>query len=68
MTDYGLDPCHHYSSPGLSWDAMLRMTGGKLEKIDTIDIDLFLEKGMRGGVSYISVRYSKSDKGTGYMY
>ena len=24
---YGLDLCHYYSSPGLSWDAMLKMTG-----------------------------------------
>ena len=24
---YGLDPCHYASSPGLSWDAMLKMTG-----------------------------------------
>ena len=30
---YGLDPCHYFSSPGLSWDAMLKMTGIKLEKI-----------------------------------
>ena len=22
---YGLDPCHYFSSPGLSWDAMLKM-------------------------------------------
>ena len=29
---YGLDPCHYFSSPGLSWDAMLKMTGVKLEK------------------------------------
>ena len=29
---YGLDPCHYFSSPGLSWDAMLKMTGMKLEK------------------------------------
>ena len=21
---YGLDPCHHFSSPGLSWDAKIR--------------------------------------------
>ena len=28
---YGLDPCHYSSSPGLSWDAMLRMAGVKLE-------------------------------------
>ena len=29
---------------------------------------LFLEKGMRGGVSYISKRYSKSEKTTDIMY
>ena len=29
----GLDPCNYFSSPGLSWDAMLKMTGVKLEKI-----------------------------------
>ena len=23
---YVLDPCHYFSSPGLSWDAMLKMT------------------------------------------
>ena len=22
---YGLDPCHYFSSPELSWDAMLKM-------------------------------------------
>ena len=26
---YRLDPCHYFSSPGLGWDAMLRMTGIK---------------------------------------
>ena len=30
---YELDPCHYFSSPGLSWDAMLKMTGVKSEKI-----------------------------------
>ena len=24
---YKLDPCHYFSSPGLSWDVMLKMTG-----------------------------------------
>ena len=23
---YGLDPCHYFSAPRLSWDAMLKMT------------------------------------------
>ena len=26
MQYYGLDPCHYFTSPGLSWDAMLKMT------------------------------------------
>ena len=30
---YQLDPCHYFSSPGLSWYVMLKMTGVKLEKI-----------------------------------
>ena len=30
---YGLDPCHYFSSPGLSWDAMLKMTGVQGELI-----------------------------------
>ena len=34
---YGLDLCHHFGSPGLSWVAMLKMTGVKLEKIYDID-------------------------------
>ena len=25
VKNYGLDPCHYFSSPGLSWDAMLKM-------------------------------------------
>ena len=24
---YGLDPCHYFSSPGLIWDAILKITG-----------------------------------------
>ena len=27
---YGLDPCHYCSSPRLSWDAILKMTGIKI--------------------------------------
>ena len=48
---YGLDPCCYFSSPGLSWDDMLKMTSLKLEKISNIDKYLFIEKGLRGGIS-----------------
>ena len=58
---YGLDPCHYFSSPRLSWDAMLNMTGMKLEKISDIDQYLFIEKGTREGISYIAKRYAKAN-------
>ena len=58
---YGLDPCHYFSSPGLAWDALLKMTGIELELISDIGMHLFIEKGMRGGISYIAKRYSKAN-------
>ena len=58
---YGLDPCHYFSSPELSWDAILKMTGVKLEKISDIDKYLFIEKGFRRGISYIAKRYAKAN-------
>ena len=48
---YEVDPCHYFSAPGLSWDAMLEMTCVKLKKISDIDQYLFIEKGLRGGIS-----------------
>ena len=58
---YGLDPRHYFSSPGLSWDAMLKMTGIELELISDIDMHLFIEKGMRGGITYITKRHGKAN-------
>ena len=40
---------------------MLKMTGVKLEKISDIDKYLFIEKGLRGGISYIAKRYSEAN-------
>ena len=48
---YKLDPCHYFTSPGLSWDAMLKMTNIKLELMTDVDMFQFIEKGMRGGIS-----------------
>ena len=59
---YGLDPCHYFSSPGLSWDVMLKITGVKFKKISDTDKYLFIEKGLREGISYIAKRYAKANK------
>ena len=58
---YWLDPCHYFSSLGLSCNAMLKMTGMKFQLISDIDMHWFIEKGMREGISYIAKRYSKAN-------
>ena len=65
---YSLDPSHYFSSPALSWDAMLKMAKVKPKKIGDIDMHFFIEKGMRGGISYISKRYAKVDDNKTIMY
>ena len=59
--DLELDPCHYFSAPGLSWDAMLKMTGIKLQKISDIDQYLLIEKETRGGIFYIAKRHAKAN-------
>jgi hypothetical protein len=48
---YGLDTAHFYTSPGLAWQAALKMTGVRLELLTDIDMYLFIEKGLREGIS-----------------
>ena len=58
---YNLDPAHYSSCPGFAWDAVLKMTDINLELITDIDMYQMVETGLRGGVSYIAKRYSKSN-------
>ncbi|XP_052806652.1 uncharacterized protein LOC128235904 [Mya arenaria] len=61
LQQYELDPCHFYTSPGLSWSACMKMTGVRLELLTDIDKILMVESGIRGGVSQISHRYRKAN-------
>ena len=61
LKSYELCPTHYLSAPALRWNAMLNKTKVKLELIPDPDMNIFFEKGIRGGVSYISNRYSKAN-------
>ena len=61
MGQYSLDPAHYYTSPGLSWDALLKKTGVELELLTDYDQHLFIEKGLRGGISMVSKRYARAN-------
>lgn len=56
LENYKLDPAHYYTSPGLSWDAMLKYTNVELELLTNIDMIHFFKKGIRGGISQCSDR------------
>ena len=61
LTNYGLDPAHYYTVPGLAWDAALKVTDVSLELLSDVDMLLMIVKGIRGGVSMISNRYAKAN-------
>lgn len=61
MEKYGLDPAHYYTSPGLSWDALLKKTGVVLELLTDFNMFLFIEGGMRGGISMANKRHAKAN-------
>jgi hypothetical protein len=61
MSHYGLDPGHYFSAPGMSWDALLKKTEIELELLTDIDMHLFIEKGLRGGICMVSRRFAKAN-------
>ncbi|KAL6419452.1 hypothetical protein ACFW04_011401 [Cataglyphis niger] len=61
MTSYGLDSAHYYTLPGYTWDAMLKYTGVRFELLTDIDMVMFVERGIRGGLSQCSNRYARAN-------
>ena len=61
-SDYGLDPLNYVLVPGLAWDAMLKMTGMRLELITDPKILNMLERHERGGLCFVgSKRHAKAN-------
>ena len=56
--NYKIDPPHLLTAAGLAWQASLRKSQITLELFTNIDMHLFIEKGIRGGISTISKRYA----------
>ena len=61
MSNYGLDPAHSFISPGLAWQAALKMSDVQLDLFTDINMHLFIERGIRGGVVTITHRYAKAN-------
>ncbi|KAG5316943.1 MOS1T transposase, partial [Pseudoatta argentina] len=61
IENYGLDPTYYYTLPGYTWDAMLKYTGIRFELLTDIDMVMFVERGIRGGLSQCSHRYAQAN-------
>ncbi|VEN33949.1 unnamed protein product, partial [Callosobruchus maculatus] len=58
---YGLDPAWYYTLPGYTWSCMLKYTQCKLDIMKDVDQLLFIESGIRGGISQCCGRFSKAN-------
>jgi len=54
VASYELDPAYYYTLPGFTWDAMLKHTRINFELLTDIDMDMFVERDIRGGLSHCS--------------
>ncbi len=56
---YGLDPLHYFTTPGLSWDALLKKSQIELDLLSDGEMVNLIERGIYGGISM--VRQTRSE-------
>ena len=61
LKNYGLDPAHFYTAPGLAWKACLKKTRIRLELLLDPDMILMFERGIRGGITQSVNRWAKAN-------
>ncbi|KAF0718937.1 Uncharacterized protein FWK35_00026527, partial [Aphis craccivora] len=61
LKTYGLDPNYYYTSPGMSFDCMLKYTEVNLELLSDYVQILMFEQGIRGGLTHAVKRYAEAN-------
>ncbi|RLU21144.1 hypothetical protein DMN91_005517 [Ooceraea biroi] len=60
INSYGVDPAYYYTLSGFTWDAMLKHTRINFELLTDIDMVMYIERGIRGGLSQCLNRYAQA--------
>lgn len=61
LTTFHLDPSYYVSSPQLSWDCMMKMTGCELTLLSDPAMFTLINSNLRGGISVITKRHAKAN-------
>lgn len=61
IKSFDLDPAQYYTLAGLCWSACLKMSGIELELLTDIEQYQMIEKGVRGGVAMMTLRYAEAN-------
>jgi len=61
MQIYSLDPAQYFTTPGLSWEVMLKTTNIQLELLTDIDMYRFIQNSIRMGLVQCCHRYTKAN-------
>ena len=58
---YSFNPVHYYTTSGLAWDAVLRMSRVDLQLITDVDMYHFVENSIQGGISMTSTCHAQAN-------
>ena len=64
IAEYGVDPLHCWSLPGVSWQSLLKSTRVELDLITDPDMYIAFETGRRGGLCQVSHRLLEANNPT----
>ncbi len=61
LKEMNLDACQFLSTPHLAFHLMLKITKVRLEYLTDIDKIMYLDRSVRGGLSFVSTRFAERD-------
>ena len=61
LNEDGLDPVYYVTLPGMTWDSAFKFTEVEVDLLSTVEMYEFMEKGIRGGMTFINEHHLKAN-------